>query len=124
VMQADWGAPANAPPGCPECAAGWDRYVPYLARGHAERRFAVVSGETDAQISSYFGIPAERLAQGLGELASTVAAFENVRIYYVQSASHVWLGRTFMSTRSASVRLPEFIGEELDGAVAWPNVRP
>jgi hypothetical protein len=128
TMRAAWGAAANAPSGCGECAKGWDAFLPFVAGAWPDARLSLVSSLHDVSIGPYFGGPIATpsgFQAALNTFADQVVApLANARVYYVNDYHHTYLGDVLAGTVSKGVPLGTFLEQQIDASATWASVRP
>src|SRR5207245_14895 len=101
----------NDPPGCADCAQGWDRFVPYLARTWPHARISLLSALEDVSIGPGFGGPIASPAgfrQALDDYADqTLLPLANVREFFVDEFNHVELKESLTGKISQGISLGE-----------------
>lgn len=123
TWDASWDLAGNVPAGCPDCAQGFDRLLPYYIAKYPRSRLALLTFATDNVISGYFQITEKAFNTAL--LALTTSTFDpsaNARYFMLGGKGHGTLdnlGRT-----SGGTTLGEWLGDMQSDAPAWASVKP
>jgi hypothetical protein len=127
-MRAAWGSAQNDPPGCTDCAQGWDRWMPYLARTWPDARISLLSALEDISICPGFGgalTSPQGCSQALGDFADTVTTpLSNARVFYVNEFNHVELKESLTGKVSAGISLGTFLTKQVTNDSTWTSARP
>jgi hypothetical protein len=128
TMRAAWGSAANDPPGCADCASGWDRWLPWLSATYPDARMSLLSSLTDPSIGPGFGGPIaapDGFRTAINELADEVLGpLPNARVFYVDEFNHVYLKENLRTKTSLGVSLGTFLTRQIGDDPAWSSVRP
>jgi len=123
----NWGADANVPPGCPECATAWHELYPFASTAWPTDRMSLVSSRHDPSIGSRFGIdPATEFPPAIDDLADQVIVpLPNMRVFYIEQQGHVWTAAADIDQLVVDgTSLQAFLVQQITGDPAWANVRP
>ena len=95
----------------------------FYAQNLPKNRGALLSYTHDNVIASYFGISQDKVAEGLGVLATKLDGYDNARYFFVEGNSHVLLGDP-AGTSQNGVVLQDWLAQMLSDDPAWTSVKP
>lgn len=121
--RAAWNLNATLPEACTECQTDLSAIFGFYSANLPKNRAALLSYTKDQVIASYFQIPQDKVAEGLGVLGAELDGYDNARYFYVDGNSHVLLGDPGGISQN-SVVLMDWLGQMLSDDPAWANVKP
>jgi hypothetical protein len=126
-MGRSWGSAKHAPPGCPECADDWERYLPYLSAKYPDARFSLVSYQHDEVIAHGFGgalLDPATFRRALDLYAKDVLGpLPNVRVFLAGGSGHGVVREQMFQIVAGGVTFADFLRKEVDGDPAWASAR-
>jgi len=125
-LRTAWGGASTSPTDCSGCGTAWHELVPFLAKKYPESRISIVSSQYDVVIGPYFGLGFTETGAAMNDLADNVVGpvSSNVKVFYVYTNEHTWLGRNLASVSTKGVTLSSFLGAQISGSTSWASVRP
>jgi hypothetical protein len=136
ILRELFGLEQTVAPGCTRCLdmndtdGGLHQLIPYYAESLPGRRGSLISSLQDETISQNFDLTAAEMETGLTDLADRVVPLNpDFHVYFLAGSHHVWLfggasGSKLSDVTSAGVSLHTFLGQQLDDAPTWTDVRP
>jgi hypothetical protein len=121
--RAAWNLNATLPEGCAECQTDLSAIFGFYAANLPKNRGALLSYTHDQVIASYFLTTQDKVAEGLGVLATKLDTYDNARYYYVDGNSHVLLGDPAGISQNGVV-LQDWLTQMLSDDAAWASVKP
>lgn len=120
TMKASWNL--QTPPGCSDCAQGFERWLPFYAQAFPTRRFALLSTHGDGTIRLYFALDEGQFQSKLAALKAQAGTLQ--KTYFLEGTGHVVLTNPQAKT-SQGLRVRDFIRGFLgQGPTAWDHAGP
>lgn len=121
--RAAWNLNSTLPEACVECQDELSAIFGFYASALPKNRGALLSYTKDQVIATYFGIPQEKVAEGLGVLGAELDGYANTRYFYVEGNSHVLFGDLGGISQNG-VTAKAWVGQMLADDPGWANVKP
>ena len=121
--RAAWNLNATLPQECAECQDELSAIFGFYAAAFPKNRAALLSYTHDQVIATYFAIPEEKVAEGLGVLAAELDGYANTRYFLVEGNSHVLLGDPAGISQNG-VTAQAWLTQMLSDDDAWASVEP
>lgn len=120
---ARWDLAGNLPADCDGCGQSFDKAFPYYLNKYPGSKLALVTFNSDATISSYFGISQPTFKTALLAFsAKEIDGKANARYFFLEGNAHGLLDN--LARPAGGTTLGKWLGDMGTGAAGWKNIKP